>query len=100
MTRFLILLRLFTFIDYLSSDLASQGAQTNTITEENYSHSHVLQTLKVLVYQSSKKILQTIIKRLIERFKHSSFNARAGKILSIFCGYLVKSVRLSLDSNA
>lgn len=95
-------LRLFNFIDYLTNekeaateaendDVESERKDFMSFTEENYNQSHVIQTLKVLVYQSSRKILKLMIKRLTSLFKERHFNTKAGDILSSFCGYLVKS---------
>lgn len=77
-------------MDTAKNDLLSRNLQE--ITEENVIQSHLLQMLKTLASQSSKKILKLIVKKLQAFMRDKSFNFRAGSILASFCSYLVNSI--------
>lgn len=97
-----LLKKVFEFVDHLANDTSSESSASasqaayslnnHDVTEENVTQVHVIQMLKVLVTQSSKKILKLIVRKLKEFMQDKNFDNRSGDIIASVCGFLVVSV--------
>ena len=91
-------------MDYLAQDTSAdssasaQAASTqfgiqgrNKNAHENVYQAHMIQTLKILIRQSSKQYLKLILNKLRNYMSGNIYNTRAGRILASMCSCLVQS---------
>jgi proteasome activator subunit 4 len=95
--------KIFTFIDNLSSDAVNESSATaahastqytigNNKNMDDISQVYLLQVLKVLIRQSSKEILKLILSKVRNYISGNSYNIRSGRILASLCYYLASTV--------
>lgn len=94
--------RVFEFIDSQKNDGSDNLESINNMglfsrnmseaTEENVIQSHLVQMTKVLVNQSSVKILKLIIRKLKSYMNEKTFDFRSGIVVSSLCGFLANSI--------
>ena len=101
--------KLFSYIDNLTSDLQNEisSASANSHNQfystsrnkdqEDITQVYMIQTIKILVKQSSKQILKIILNKVKVYISGNTFNIRAGRIVSAICAWLSLS---GIDNSA
>ena len=102
--------RIFYIVEYLASDTsadcsASAAAASNQFSingrnknaQENIYQAHMMQTLKIIIRQSSKQYLKLILNKMRNYLNSNIYNPRSGRILASVCACLVGS---AIDSQS
>ena len=97
--------RVFYIVEYLASDHSSDSSASaaaastqfslnnrNKSTNENYYQAHMINTMRVLISQSSDALLTLMLNKMRNYIASNTYNQRPGRILAHICGYLTLSV--------
>jgi proteasome activator subunit 4 len=96
--------RIFRIIDNVASDTSSDSSASAAAassyfavngrvknTDENAYQAHMIQTIRVLIRQSSKPFLKLILNKLKNFIDGNNYNIRSGRIVASICGFLAAS---------
>ena len=96
--------RIFRIIDNLASDTSSDSSASAAAastyfavngrvknTDENAYQAQMIQTIRVLIRQSSKPILKLILNKFKNSINGNTYNVRSGRIVASICGFLAVS---------